>query len=149
VQKAIAPLWVNASLQRNAGSRGRLFLKVQGYSLKLGTLVCWVKLFPIKEILSCDMHVITRKRLNEFAEKHPETATALAHWYNIVKKHNFNSLVDVRSYFPSADPVGNLTVFNIGGNKVRLIAALHYNRRRLYIRAILTHAEYDEGKWKE
>jgi mRNA interferase HigB len=40
-------------------------------------------------------------------------------------------------------------VFNIGGNKVRLIAAIHYNRRKVYVRAILTHNEYDEGKWKE
>lgn len=51
--------------------------------------------------------------------------------------------------FPSADQVGRLTVFNIGGNKVRLIAALHYNRKKLYIRAVLTHSEYDQGKWKE
>ncbi len=52
-------------------------------------------------------------------------------------------------FLPSADQVGKLTVFNIGGNKVRLIAALHYNRRQAYIRAVLTHEEYDEGKWKE
>jgi mRNA interferase HigB len=42
-----------------------------------------------------------------------------------------------------------LTVFNIGGNKARLIAALHYNRQKVYVRAVLTHAEYDEEKWKE
>jgi len=40
-------------------------------------------------------------------------------------------------------------VFNIGGNKARLIAAIHYNRRKVYIRAVLTHHEYDRGKWKE
>ena len=45
--------------------------------------------------------------------------------------------------------MGGLTVFNIGGNKARLITALHYNRRKVYIRAVLTHAEYDAGKWKE
>jgi hypothetical protein len=50
---------------------------------------------------------------------------------------------------PHADQVGGLTVFNIGGNKARLIAAIHYNRRKVYIRAVLTHAEYDAGKWKE
>jgi len=55
----------------------------------------------------------------------------------------------LRKTFGSADQVGNLTVFNIGGNKVRLIAAIHYNRRIIYIRAVLTHREYDEGKWKE
>jgi mRNA interferase HigB len=51
--------------------------------------------------------------------------------------------------FPSADQVGKLTVFNIGGNKVRLMAAIHYNRKKIYIRAVLTHSEYDQGKWKE
>ena len=51
--------------------------------------------------------------------------------------------------FPNADQVGKLTVFNIGGNKARLIAAIHYNRRKIYIRAVLTHQEYDQNKWKE
>jgi mRNA interferase HigB len=95
------------------------------------------------------MHVITRKRLNVFADKYPETRSALAHWYRAVKQHNFTSFADLRTYFPSADQVGKLTIFNIGGNKVRLITTIHYNRRKLYIRAVLTHAEYDQGKWKE
>lgn len=79
------------------------------------------------------MHVITRKRLNEFADQHPDTRTALNRWYKIVKSSMFESFDDVRHTFPNADQVNNLTVFNIGGNKVRLIAAIHYNRRRLYI----------------
>lgn len=95
------------------------------------------------------MHVITRKRLNEFVEKYPETKTALAHWYNLAKNNNFSNFAELRAVFPSADKVGKLTVFNIGGNKVRLVAAIHYNRRKVYIRAVLTHAEYDEGRWKE
>jgi mRNA interferase HigB len=95
------------------------------------------------------MHVITRKRLNEFTEKYPETKTALAQWYHLVKRNDFSNLAELRAIFSSADPVGKLTVFNIGGNKVRLIAAIHYNRKKIYIRAVLTHAEYDEGKWKE
>ena len=95
------------------------------------------------------MHVITRKRLNEFADTYPEARTALSHWYRLIKQNNFRSFGELRSVFPSADQVGKLTVFNIGGNKVRLIAAMHYNRSRVYVRAILTHKEYDEGKWKE
>jgi len=55
----------------------------------------------------------------------------------------------LRETFPSADQVGKLTVFNIGGNKVRLIAAIHYNRGKIYIRAVLTHAEYDEQRWRK
>ncbi len=95
------------------------------------------------------MHVITRKRLNEFAEKYPDTRTALAHWYRLAKQSNFSSFAELRLTFPSADQVGKLTVFNIGGNKVRLIAAIHYNRRRIYIRAVLTHDEYGQRRWKE
>ena len=95
------------------------------------------------------MHIITRKRLNEFAEKHPDAKSALQHWYRLAKKSEFNSFAELRKTFGSADQVGNLTVFNIGGNKVRLIAAIHYNRRVIFIRAVLTHKEYDEGTWKE
>lgn len=95
------------------------------------------------------MHVITRKRLNEFSEKHPDALSALAHWYRLMKSGSFRSFAHLRETFPSADLVGKLTVFNIGGNKVRLIAALHYNRKKVYIRAVLTHAEYDTDTWKE
>lgn len=95
------------------------------------------------------MHVITRKRLNEFADKYPETESGLAQWYGLMKRNNFASHAELRAVFPAADKVGKLTVFNIGGNKVRLIAAVHYNRRKVYIRAVLTHAEYTAGKWKE
>ena len=95
------------------------------------------------------MHIITRKRLNEFAESHPTVGSALAHWYKTLKKNNFADFVQLRRAFPHADQVGGLTVFNVAGNKARLIAAIHYNRRKVYIRAVLTHAEYDVGKWKE
>ncbi|MBW4612783.1 MAG: type II toxin-antitoxin system HigB family toxin [Desmonostoc vinosum HA7617-LM4] len=95
------------------------------------------------------MHVITRKRLNEFAKIHPDTKNALAQWYQLVKRNEFASFVELREIFPSADQVGKLTVFNIGGNKIRLIAAIHYNRQKVYIRSVLTHSEYDERKWKE
>ena len=95
------------------------------------------------------MHVITRKRLNEFAEKHPEAKASLAHWYNLMKRSDFPNFVELKTIFPAADYVGKLTVFNIGGNKVRLIAAIHYNRKKVYIRAVLTHTEYDEQSWKE
>ena len=89
------------------------------------------------------MHIITRKRLLEFAKKHPDCSSALESWYRIVKRTDFNSLAELRQAFPSADQVGKLTVFNIGGNKARLIAAIHYNNNRVYIRHILTHKEYD------
>jgi mRNA interferase HigB len=70
------------------------------------------------------MHIITRKRLNEYAQKHPDTKSALVQWYTLVKQNQFNSFAELRDMFPSADQVGKLTVFNIGGNKARLIAAI-------------------------
>lgn len=95
------------------------------------------------------MHVITRRRLNEFALRYPQTKSALAQWYGLVRKTRFQSFVELRRMFPSADIVGKFTVFNIGGNRVRLIAAIHYNRGKLYIRHVLTHEEYDRGDWKK
>ena len=95
------------------------------------------------------MHIISRKRLNEFATKHPNAKPGLVHWYRTLKPVTVHSFAELRALFPSADQVGKLTVFNIGGNTVRLIAAIHYNRQKVYIRAVLTHDEYDEGKWKE
>ena len=95
------------------------------------------------------MHIITRKRLLDFARKYPSYESGLETWYGIIKHSNFNKFAEVRKTFPSADQVGKFTVFNIGGNKARLIAAIHYNTQRVYIRYILTHAEYDRNKWKE
>ena len=65
-----------------------------------------------------------------------------------MKSHRFANFAQLREMFPNADQVDNKTVFNIGGNKYRLIAALHYNRARVYVRVILTHREYDKGTWK-
>ena len=95
------------------------------------------------------MHIITRKRLNDFAKTHPADKTSLARWYKLVKKAEIASFAELRELLPNADKVGKLTVFNIGGNNVRLIAAIHYNRQKVYIRAVLTHDEYDQNKWKE
>lgn len=73
------------------------------------------------------MHIVTRKRLNEYTEKHPTATSGLEHWYRLLKKNNFANFVELRGAFPHADQVGGLTVFNIGGNKARLVAAIHYN----------------------
>jgi mRNA interferase HigB len=66
-----------------------------------------------------------------------------------MRKHRFANFARSRELFPHANQVGKFTVFNIGGNKARLIAAVHYNRNKVYIRHVLTHKEYDAGKWKE
>ena len=95
------------------------------------------------------MHVITRKRLNEFAEKYPETRTALANWYDLVRSNDFSSLPNLKLMFPTADQVGKLTVFNVGGNNYRIITVVFYEAQRVYIAEVLTHEEYNKDSWKE
>ena len=95
------------------------------------------------------MHVISRKARVEFWTKYPDSKSSLLRWYKIVARTEFNSLMDLRQTFPSADQVGDLIVFNINGNKYRLIAAIHFNRKKVYIRHVLTHAVYDRGGWKQ
>lgn len=95
------------------------------------------------------MRIITKRRILEFGEKHPDSVSSLNIWYKIISKSNYNSFNELRQTFPGADMVNNLTVFNIGGNKYRLIAAIHYNKKIVYIRHILTHTDYDKNKWKE
>jgi mRNA interferase HigB len=94
------------------------------------------------------MHLITRKTLRAFWQQYPDSKTALERWSQIIEKNNFDSFTQLRETFPSVDQVGKLTVFNIGGNKYRLIAAIHFNRHKVYIRNILTHAQYDQDNWK-
>ena len=95
------------------------------------------------------MRVIKRKPLLDFAKKYPNVRNSLDSWYRILKHSDYNSFVELRKTFPAADLVKKFTVFNIGGNKVRLITAIHYKRKIVYIRYVLTHKEYDRGSWKE
>jgi mRNA interferase HigB len=95
------------------------------------------------------MHVISRKRLREFWTVHPEAETPLRAWHKLARQGEWQTFADVRAVFPHANRVGKLTVFNIGGNKYRLIAAIHFNRGKVFVRHVLTHAEYDRGNWKE
>ena len=94
------------------------------------------------------MHVIAKLVLLAFWRRHPDAVGPLRAWHSLVNKTDFTDLQDVRRVFASADKVEGLTVFDIGGNKFRLITSIHYNRRKVYIRAVLTHAEYDRGNWK-
>ena len=94
------------------------------------------------------MHVIAKPALVEFWIKHPDAENALQAWYRTMEGEIFVDFNDLRATFASADYVEGLTVFNIGGNKYRLIAAIHYNRRKVFIRSLLTHAEYDLDQWK-
>ncbi|HTZ97534.1 MAG TPA: type II toxin-antitoxin system HigB family toxin [Terriglobales bacterium] len=94
------------------------------------------------------MHVISRKRLREAVGRHPELEAPLDVWYRIAKGAEWSSLVDVRKTFASADAVERWTIFNVKGNDFRLITEINYRWQRIYIRHVLTHAEYDREKWK-
>ena len=94
------------------------------------------------------MHVITKRRIVEAKHKHRNCVTALDGWFKVVEKNTFANFSDLKKTFNSIDKVGDLFVFDIGGNKLRLIASIHFNRQKLYIRHILTHAEYDDDKWR-
>ncbi len=95
------------------------------------------------------MHVIAKPILVEFWTTHPAAESPLESWYRTMRTEVFTDFNDLRATFASADYVDGLTVFNIGGNKYRLIASIHYNRHKVYIRAVLTHEEYDRGDWKQ
>ncbi len=100
------------------------------------------------------MRVISLKRLREFWEQHADAEGPLRAWYKAVSGAQWKSLQDVRATYPHADGVDTkggetLTVFNISGNKYRLIARIRYDYDLVNIRVVLTHAEYDKGKWKD
>ncbi|MGB7160799.1 MAG: type II toxin-antitoxin system HigB family toxin [Tepidisphaeraceae bacterium] len=99
------------------------------------------------------MRIITRRRLREYAAARPDAASALRIWATITGQAAWRNLVETRRDFPHADEVRvksgkPVTVFNVRGNKHRLIVAIHYNREAVYVLRFLTHAEYDKGAWK-
>jgi mRNA interferase HigB len=94
------------------------------------------------------MHIISRKRLVQFAIIHTDSETALDTWYRTAKTADLQNLVELRESYPSADLVGIYTVFNIKGNHYRLIAEINYRSGTIFVRDILTHAEYDKERWK-
>lgn len=95
------------------------------------------------------MHIISKKKLREFWTQHPRAKVSLESWYRVAKKAKWAGFAAVRITFPKADHVGRCVIFDIGGKKYRLIAVIHFDRNRLFVRHVLTHAEYDEGKWKD
>jgi mRNA interferase HigB len=95
------------------------------------------------------LHIISRKKLLDAVGVHGELAGPLDIWYRIAKRADWNSLTEVRLQFPSADGIGKYTVFNIKGNSYRLISEINYVTKNLFVRSVLTHAEYDKEGWKK
>ncbi len=94
------------------------------------------------------MHVISQKRIREAVARFPQHQDALLSWYRIVRTGAFENHAALRNSFSGVDKVGKVFVFNVAGHHLRIIAAVHFNRGKVYIRDILTHAGYDEERWK-
>lgn len=93
------------------------------------------------------MRIVTFKRIKEFCEKYPDSESPLQFWYYSVSLKEWNSINDIRNDFNTVDYVGNNRfVFNIKGNTYRLIAIISFNAKKVYIRFIGTHADYDKIK---
>lgn len=92
------------------------------------------------------MRVISNKALTDFSTIHPAAHAPLQGWRKIVESRTFASFADIKTSFNATDKVADYYVFDIGGNKYRIVTAIHFDYQKLYIRHVLTHKEYD--KWK-
>ena len=97
------------------------------------------------------MRVQNKKKLDIFRKKHPSMANALNRWVNIVEAADWKSPIDVKSTFGvNVDFVGKQVVFDVGGNKARIIAKIIYGILQIVnVSHVLDHAEYDKKIWKE
>lgn len=94
------------------------------------------------------VRLISRRRLREFWDVHPRAEVSLKTWHKVVSLANWRDFSDLRQTYPSADQVGRLVVFNVGGNRFRLIAHVDYTWQKVFVRRVMSHEEYDEGDWK-
>ena len=101
-------------------------------------------LFPFRELSILPMRVISRNKLKEFWLKHADSEPALKAWYYEARYTSWKSPKDVKQRYPSASLIpDNRIVFNIKGNRYRLIVKINYNQQIVFIRFIGTHAEYN------
>ncbi len=90
------------------------------------------------------MRIISKKKIRDYCKDNAQAELPLVEWYIKMQAAEAENINELRAVFNSADPVHGYTVFNIGGNKYRLITAIHYNTQLCYIRTIWTHAEYSK-----
>lgn len=95
------------------------------------------------------MRVISNRRLVEFSAKHKDSQEALQAWRKLMEFGFFKNFSQLKDVFTSADKVRDLYVFNICGNKYRLVTYLQFERQLCYIKAVLTHKDYDKDGLKK
>src|SRR3546814_5084845 len=89
------------------------------------------------------MRVISNKALVDFAAMNPEAGGVLQAWRKLLESAEIANFAGLRALMNSVDKVGDFVVFDVGGNKYRIVAAVHFNRGLLYVRHVFTHAQYD------
>lgn len=94
------------------------------------------------------MRIISKKGLRKFWQKHPDAEHPLLNWHKITRKAHWDNLTDVRKDFSHADPVGICVIFNVGGNRYRLITKINFGLQIVFIRFVLTHKEYSKEGWR-
>ena len=94
------------------------------------------------------MKLISNKALREFVDVHADAAQPLQDFRRLIEQGTFANFAQLRATFASVDKVGERYVFNIGGNKYRLVAAIAFKPGLVWVKAVLTHSEYDKGAWK-
>ncbi|NVD97637.1 type II toxin-antitoxin system HigB family toxin [Massilia sp. BJB1822] len=92
------------------------------------------------------MHLISNKALLDFAAQHPNARTPLQTWRKAIESRSFVNYADIKSVFGATDKAGDFYVFDVGGNKFRVIATINFSFQKIYIRHVFTHQEYN--KWK-
>lgn len=96
------------------------------------------------------MVVIALSRLRDFWETYPDAETSLRVWYKATLASDWTNFAGVKATFGNASVVGNCVVFNLSGNKYRLIARVRYPIRTVFVLKIMTHLEYDnQGRWQD
>lgn len=95
------------------------------------------------------MRLLGVNLIEDFIKRHRDAKSAWRRWQKLVQEADFKSIVDLRKTFSTADAVGGKTVFNVGGNKVRTITEIQYGIAMVIVTHVLTHEEYDRGKWKD
>jgi len=92
------------------------------------------------------MRVISNRSLLDFSALHPDAAQPLQVWRKAMESQVFAHFGDLRHTFGSVDKAGGFHIFDIGGNKWRVIALLNFSKQLCFVRQVFTHKEYD--KWK-